>query len=175
MMPTNATAGLFAQLEPLLSHRAVLITVSKLDDGGLLQVNVLPRQLKGSENQALTTPLSMSGTAPELDAEFVSQLCTFVQMHERLNTNLSAIEKEIAEAEKTARDEADRKRKKTLDNRLKTEEGSKAEEKKEQSVPTTPTLFDSADVSDSKAAPVERPAMKVNAEPVPQQRFDYPD
>ena len=47
-MTTTASSqsGLFAQLEPLLAHRAVLITVSKLD-GDQLQVNICPRQLKG--------------------------------------------------------------------------------------------------------------------------------
>ena len=47
--------GLFAQLEPLLAHRAVLITISKLEGkGDQLQVNICPRQLKEDENQALS-------------------------------------------------------------------------------------------------------------------------
>jgi hypothetical protein len=46
-MTTTASSqsGLFAQLEPLLAHRAVLITVSKLD-GDQLQVNICPRSSK---------------------------------------------------------------------------------------------------------------------------------
>src|SRR5688572_279748 len=53
LMTTTATSksGLFAQLEPLLANRAVLITVSKLD-GDQLQVNICPRQLKEGENSA---------------------------------------------------------------------------------------------------------------------------
>src|SRR5690242_4397480 len=111
MTPTpTSQAGLFAQLAPLLVHRAVLITVSKLE-GDHLQVNICPRQLKDGENQALTTPLCVTGTAAELDAELVPQISSFVASHAGLNTNLAAIEKEIAEAEKTAREEAKKKQK----------------------------------------------------------------
>ena len=72
-MPPAPTApnGLFSQLAPLLAHRAVLITITKLE-GDQLQVNVCPRQLKTGENQALTTPLCVTGTSAELDAEFAS-------------------------------------------------------------------------------------------------------
>jgi hypothetical protein len=43
MTPTASTAGgLFSQLAPLLAYRAVLITVSKLAEGDLLQVNICP-------------------------------------------------------------------------------------------------------------------------------------
>src|SRR5207249_10562426 len=111
-MTITATShsGLFAQLEPLLAHRAVLITVSKLD-GDQLQVNICPRRLKEGENPALTIPLCVTGTAAELDADLVPQISRFVASHIGLNSNLTAIEKEIAEAEKTAREEAKKKHK----------------------------------------------------------------
>lgn len=111
-MTTTATShsGLFAQLEPLLAHRAVLITVSKLD-GDQLQVNICPRQLKEGENSALTIPLSITGTAAELDADLVAQIAGFVSSHAGLNSNLTTIEKEIAEAEKAAREDAKKKHK----------------------------------------------------------------
>src|SRR2546422_6737187 len=106
LMTTIATSqpGLFAQLEPLLAHRAVLITVSKLD-GDQLQVNICPRQLKEGENSALTIPLSVTGTAAELDSDLVPQVSRFVASHIGLNSNLKTIEQEIEEAEKTAREE----------------------------------------------------------------------
>lgn len=111
-MTTTATSqsGLFAQLEPLLAHRAVLITVSKLD-GDQLQVNICPRQLKEGENSALTIPLSVTGTAAELDSDLVPQISRFVASHIGLNSNLKTIEQEIEEAEKTAREEAKKKHK----------------------------------------------------------------
>lgn len=111
MTPTAAPqSGLFAQLQPLLAHRAVLITVSKLE-GDQLQVNICPRQLKDGENSALTIPLCVTGTAAELDADLVPQVAGFVASQVGLNTNLAAIEKEIAEAEKAAREEAKKKHK----------------------------------------------------------------
>jgi PRTRC genetic system protein E len=106
----SSQSGLFAQLEPLLTHRAVLITVSQLD-GDQLQVNICPRQLKEGENSALTIPLSVTGTAAELDADLVPQISRFVASHIGLNSNLKSIEQEIEEAEKTAREEAKKKQK----------------------------------------------------------------
>ena len=104
MTPTAVPqSGLFTQLQPLLAHRAVLITISKFE-GEQLQVNICPRQLKEGEKSALTIPLCVTGTAAELDADLMSQISGFVASHVGLNTNLVAIEKEIAEAEKAARD-----------------------------------------------------------------------
>jgi len=106
----TSQSGLFGQLEPLLAHRAVLITVSKLD-GDQLQVNICPRQLKEGENPALTIPLCVTGTSAELDADLVAQIAGFVSSHTGLNSNLTTIEKEIAEAEKAAREDAKKKHK----------------------------------------------------------------
>lgn len=110
MTSTIPQPGLFAQLAPLLAHRAVLITVSKLDSDEL-QVNICPRQLKEGENPALTIPLCLTGAAADLDSELVAQVSSFVASHVGLNTNLAAIEKEVAEAEKAAREEARKKQK----------------------------------------------------------------
>ena len=99
MTSEPSQAGIFTQLDPLLVHRAVLITISKTE-GDRLQVNICPRQLKEGENPALTVPLCVTGTAAELDADLVPQISRFVASHIGLNSNLTAIEKEIAEAEK---------------------------------------------------------------------------
>jgi len=148
MIPTITPAiGLFSQLVPLLEHRAILITVSKLDEGDVLQVNLCPRQLKEGENQALTAPLCVTGTAAELDAEFVPQISSFVASHASLNSNLAQIQKEIEEAEKTAREEA-KKKQKTVGNGGKKvpESTSSAQAMKTESVPAPPmlSLFDQA-------------------------------
>jgi PRTRC genetic system protein E len=110
MNATTSQPGLFGQLAPLLAHRAVLITVSKLEEDQL-QINICPRQLKEGENSALTIPLCVTGTAAELDSGLVQQVASFVASHVGLNTNLATIEKEIAEAEKAAREEAKKKQK----------------------------------------------------------------
>src|SRR5262245_43537907 len=106
----TSQAGLFTQLEPLLAHRAVLITVSKIE-GERLQVNICPKQLKEGENPAFTVPLCVTGAAAELDADLVPQISRFVASHIGLHSNLTAIEKEIADAEKAAREEAKKKQK----------------------------------------------------------------
>ena len=111
MTQTTQTPGLFTQLLPLLAQRAVLITISKIEEGDRLQVNICPRQLKDGENQALTTPLSACGTATELDNELVTQVASFVAAQVGFHSNLSAIEKEMAEAERLAREEAKKKQK----------------------------------------------------------------
>lgn len=110
MNATAPTGGLFSQLAPLLSHRAVLITVSKLDDD-VVQVNFCPGQVKDLENQALTAPLCVTGTAAELDHDLMPQIIGFVSAHVKLNSNLAQIQMEVEEAEKAAREEAKKKQK----------------------------------------------------------------
>jgi PRTRC genetic system protein E len=124
-MTTTATfhPGLFAQLEPLLAHRAVLITVSKLD-ADQLQVNICPRQLKEGENSALTIPLCVTGTVAELDSDLVTQISRFVASHIGLNSNLTAVENEIAEAKKAAREEGKKKHKTVSNGGKKTTDNS---------------------------------------------------
>src|SRR5258706_10245942 len=62
----------FTELMPLLRQRAVMITISDVGQG-LLRVNIIPRKLvvdgSSDENTALTTPLSITGKAEELDRE----------------------------------------------------------------------------------------------------------
>jgi PRTRC genetic system protein E len=141
----TSEVGLFTQLEPLLLYRAVLITVSKLE-GDRLQVNICPRQLKEGENPALTVPLCVTGSAAELDADLVPQLSRFVASHVGLNSNLAAIEKEIAEAEKAAREEAKKKHKAVNSGRKAAEttisEASPASSVTEVEPQSTPSLFD---------------------------------
>ena len=63
---------MFTELMPLLRQRAVMITISDVGQG-LLRVNIIPRKLvvdgSSDENTALTTPLSITGKAEELDRE----------------------------------------------------------------------------------------------------------
>jgi PRTRC genetic system protein E len=161
MTPIPTSPGLFTQLAPLLAQRAVLITVSKLD-GDQLQVNICPRQLKGGENEALTIPLSVTGTAADLDAELVTQISSFVASHVGLNTNLAAVEKEIEEAEKAARDEAAKKKQKVVVGNS----GKKAVDNPSMALPSAPvqaepnpaqplSLFDQQPEATAPTSPVQ--------------------
>ncbi len=51
---------MFFELMPMLKERTVLITVALID--GKLKVNVIPTKAKDSEDHALTTPLSYTGS-----------------------------------------------------------------------------------------------------------------
>jgi PRTRC genetic system protein E len=123
----------------------VLITVSKIEEGDRLQVNICPRQLKDGENQALSTPLSACGTASELDNELVAQIVSFVTAQVRLHSNLSDIERELAEAERLAREEAKKKQKNLGNGGKKADSVAKpaeAELKPEPPAAQTLSLFD---------------------------------
>jgi PRTRC genetic system protein E len=146
-MTIETQNGFFTQLAPLLAQRAVLITVSKLDEGSQLQVNICPRQLKDGENQALTTPLCVTGTAEELDAQLASQLATFVASQVAFSTNLTSIQAELSEAEKNAREEA-KKRQKTIGNGVKKAEVAKPEPPPVQNPQQSLGLFDQSRVAE---------------------------
>jgi hypothetical protein len=89
----------------------------------------------------------VTGTAAELDAELVSQLATFVSSHVGLTTNLAAIEQEVAEADKAAREAAKKKHKIVGNGGKKTTETgapepSKPERPEPEAAPQTRSLFD---------------------------------
>ena len=71
-----------------------------------IRVNVIPRKLNESENDALTTPLSVAGTAEDLDTELSSALVQFVGAHLELKNTLETAKEQMAAAAKTAKAEA---------------------------------------------------------------------
>jgi PRTRC genetic system protein E len=71
-----------------------------------IRVNVIPRKLNESENDALTTPLSVAGTAEELDADLPSALVQFVGAHLELRNTLETAKVQMAAAAKAAKAEA---------------------------------------------------------------------
>ena len=92
---------MFVELVPLLKDRTVLITVASID--GKLKVNVIPAKAKEGEEQALTTPLSFTGSAAELDAELGSHLTSYVHSHVELRNTLAEVKAEMDAAAKAAR------------------------------------------------------------------------
>ena len=57
---------MFKELAPYLRQRAVLLTVTHIEEDQI-GVNVIPQKLKDGENAALTTPVTVTGTAEELE------------------------------------------------------------------------------------------------------------
>ena len=81
-----------------------MITISDVGQG-LLRVNIIPRKLvvDGSSDEntgALTTPLSITGKAEELDKELPGQLATFTESIARTGSNLDELKTQHAAAVK---------------------------------------------------------------------------
>ena len=110
---------MFVELMPLLAGRTVMITVAR-EDEKTVRVNVIPTTKSGSsENPALATPLTYTGTPQELDAELGKQLAGYVECHTLLGSTLASAKAEMDAAAKAAQEEA---RKKTEERRKKAAE-----------------------------------------------------
>ena len=96
---------MFKELAPYLRQRAVLLTVTHFEDDQI-RVNVIPQKLKDGENAALTTPLTVTGTADELDLDLPATLVNFVSAHLQLRNTLDRAKAEMDAAAKTAQAEA---------------------------------------------------------------------
>jgi len=96
---------MFKELAPLLRHRAVLFTVSHVEDDRF-RVNVIPKKITDGENDALTTPVSVTGTIEDLDRDLPQTLLHFVSSHLELKNSLERAKAEMEEASKAARAEA---------------------------------------------------------------------
>jgi PRTRC genetic system protein E len=136
---------MFRQLVPLLRHRSVLLTVTSLEDDQI-RVNVIPKKLNEGENSALTTPMSFTGTAVELDEQLPDSIVSFVASHLELKNTLARAREEMDAAAKAAQEEA---RSKAKNNKKpysesagKVDPAAEEEQKKEPEPPRTPGLFD---------------------------------
>ena len=96
---------MFKELAPYLRQRAVLLTVTHIEEDQI-RVNVIPQKLKDGENAALTTPLTVTGTAEELDWELPTTIVGFVSAHLQLRNTLDRAKAEMDAAAKTAQAEA---------------------------------------------------------------------
>jgi len=112
---------MFAELMSLIEQRPVTITVAVLGGTNLIRVNVVPKSLDkdkqvnekiGYSNkdkiakvpdeaiEALTTPLSLTGTPEEIDAELTQALREFADSHVQLQKTVDQAKEQIAEAVK---------------------------------------------------------------------------
>lgn len=99
---------MFKELAPLVRHRAVLFTVTHVEEDRF-RVNVIPKKITDGENDALTTPVSVTGTVEDLDRELPQTLLHFVSSHLELKNTLERAKVEMEEASKAARAEARKK------------------------------------------------------------------
>jgi len=109
---------MFKELVPILRNRAVLMTATALDDDQI-RVNVVPKKMKDGDHDALTTPLSVTGTAEELDTQLAATLVGFVASHLQMKNALEKAKADMDAATKAAQVEA-RAKSKTTPNRTPT-------------------------------------------------------
>jgi PRTRC genetic system protein E len=136
---------MFKELSPYQRQRAVLLTVTHLEDEQI-RVNIVPQKVKEGENAALTTPLTVSGTAEELDRELPATVINFVSAHLELKNTLEQAKAEMDAAAKAAQAEA-RKKSKTTGTRIETSTSVHKPERAGPPAadhPKSPGLFDSA-------------------------------
>ena len=99
---------MFTELMPLLRKRRLLLTIS-LVEGYTIRATVVPQKASDTEDNALTTPLAITGTAEELDRDLPQQLVEFTGAHLQLQTTLASAKAEMDAAAKAAREEARKK------------------------------------------------------------------
>jgi PRTRC genetic system protein E len=138
---------MFKELAPYLRQRAVLFTVTHLENENI-RVNIVPQKLKDGENAALTTPLTVTGTADELDQELPATVINFVSTHLELKNTLDRAKAEMDEAAKAAQAEARKKTKTTCtkieSSRVSVNERPERPAPPQVDPPKSPGLFDSA-------------------------------
>ncbi len=100
---------MFVELLPILRKRPVMLTLAVVGNDAI-RVNVIPKRLKENDSgdDALTTPLTVTGTPAELDRDFASQLVGFTDAFVKLGSNLAEVETAHAAALKTV--EAERRK-----------------------------------------------------------------
>jgi PRTRC genetic system protein E len=177
---------MFTELRKLLANRSLTITVAVLENEQI-RVNVVPHarqedskvndQIKYSTKsevasvpedaiKALTTPISITGTAEEIDAKFPAILSQYVESHIQLQETLDRASSEIAEAVK-AIDE--RNKSKANAKTVKKEEKSKSEEPKPKADETLPLWWTDRTAAAPGTQPQPAPTAVVDAaNPTPQ-------
>ena len=101
---------MFTEVMPLLQKRRLLLSIS-LADGERIRVTLIPQKVTETEDNAITTPLAVTGTAEELDRELPVQLAEFVATHIQLQSTLATAKAEMEARAKAAREEARKKAK----------------------------------------------------------------
>lgn len=151
---------MFKELAPYLRQRAVLLTVTRLEEDDQIRVNIIPKKLKDGENAALTTPLTVTGTAEELDRDLPSTIVNFVSAHLQLKNTLERAQEEMDAAAKAAKAEAAAAKTKATSKKGadKSEITTKAESTPKATVSTNPAPPKAAGLFDAQEPAASAPA-----------------
>src|SRR5580658_1014844 len=142
---------MFKELAPYLRQRAVLLTVTHIEEDKI-RVNIIPQKLKDGENAALTTPLTLTGTAEELDRDLPATLVDFVAAHLQLRNTLDRAKAEMDAAAKAAQAEARSKSKTSATKAATKSEVTKPAEAPRPTPQATPETPKAASLFDAPAA-----------------------
>lgn len=153
---------MFKELAPYLRQRAVLLTVTRVEEDQI-RVNVIPQKLKDGENTALTTPLTVTGTAEELDRDLPATLVSFVASHLELKNTLERAKSEMDAAAKAAQAEARAKSKSTATKVASKQDAAKPEETPKPVPQASPEPPKTANLFD-RPAPAPAPIAEVDEE-----------
>ena len=128
---------MFTELLPLLKGRTLLLTIAQMENG-LIRLNIIPKCLKESDpvEKALTTPLSVTGSAADLDRELSMQLSGFTTSILGTGSTLA----QVQEAHRAAIKDIEAENKRALDNKRKTP-GSKPTETAQPPTPDPGPIF----------------------------------
>lgn len=99
---------MFAALMPILNSRDLLIIASRLDNG-LLSVTISPKRITDTESPGLSKPLTLTGSAEEIDTALQTGIPTYVQAHTTLSEIVTTTAAEIAAYEAEVRASAKQK------------------------------------------------------------------
>jgi PRTRC genetic system protein E len=146
---------MFREFVPILRSRSITITLSLLEND-VIRANFFPMKLDDKESSALREPLSVEGSAEDLDNELNSAIVNYVATHLTIKESLERTKVEMQTVEKAAKDElnaAKAKQKKKVGDETEKKEPSKRPEKLEP--PKVPNLFDA---SAETPAPATSPA-----------------
>lgn len=95
---------MFTALQTLLATLASLTVSLAANTDGTITVTVIPKG--GKEGNTLDTPLTLTGTAAELDEGFAGILTSYANKRQNLSEQLAATEAILEAAQKEAADKA---------------------------------------------------------------------
>src|SRR5260221_3691141 len=155
---------MFTELMPLIEQRPVTITVAVVKRRQI-RVNVVPMRLEKDSQvndkigysikdkiakvpdeaiKALTTPLSLTGTAEEIDAELAQALREFAESHVQLQKTVNQAKEQIAEAVKVIEErDQDKDQSKTV------AQDPHGDASSSKTGSTNPSLFDASGATES--------------------------
>lgn len=152
---------MFRELMPLIQHRPLTLTVAAVDDKQI-RVNIVPKATEKDKDAnkqigyshtkevapipessiaALTTPLSLTGTPDEIDAQLAKTLTEFTSLHVGLQNSFDTAADAIKKAVKDIDDRERLKKEQDKAARNKKPEAAKSDGKRTVTDESLPSLF----------------------------------